>query len=116
MKVYLDDVRKAPWGWTRVFTAGDCIALLEKGIVEELSLDHDLEPEHYADEPGYNAAPVYASRTGYAVVAWMIENSIWPRVVIVHSMNPVGRKNMLDSLRRYAPDGVVIEERIGWRG
>ena len=45
MRVFLDDKRAAPAGWTLVRTAEETIALLESGVVEQLSLDHDLGTE-----------------------------------------------------------------------
>ena len=55
--------------------------------VEVISLDHDLGEE----------------KTGYDVVKFMAEENIWPSVVKVHSMNPVGRDNMLSVINRYKP-------------
>jgi len=95
MKVWLDDVRPAPSGWTWVKTAPACIELLAHGDVTELSLDHDLGD----DEQG----------TGYDVLAWMEEacaRDAWSGfepTIDVHSANPVGRSRMLaaiDGFRR----------------
>ena len=44
MKLYLDDVRECPQGWTLVKTAPEMIRCLESSEVEEISLDHDLGP------------------------------------------------------------------------
>jgi hypothetical protein len=90
VKVYLDDERVTPEGWTRVFTAQECIALLETGQVTELSLDHDLGPTH--------------AGTGYDVVVWMEEavftrGFIPPRRTKVHSQNPVGKQKMKHGLQ-----------------
>lgn len=60
MRVYLDDERPTPEGWTRAYTAQEAINFLETGIVTHLSLDHDLGPE----EAG----------TGYDVCKWVEEN------------------------------------------
>lgn len=47
MKVYLDDERAAPDGWTRVYWPEEAIELLKTGAVHEISLDHDLgDDEH----------------------------------------------------------------------
>lgn len=96
-RVYLDDCRKAPFGWELVKTAADCIARLEGGDVSELSLDHDLAFEHYSG--------ALDSRTGYAVVLWL-ENRVredpsfrMPHVTL-HTMNPVGRDHMAAGLLR----------------
>lgn len=92
MNLWLDDVRPAPEGWTHVKTADEAIALLATGNVDTCSLDHDL-----ADKSG-------REKTGYDVVMWMAETGEWPRVVHVHSMNPVGRASMLAAIRRYKPE------------
>ena len=41
MKLYLDDIREAPKGWTLIRTAEDCIKFLETNVVSIISLDHD---------------------------------------------------------------------------
>jgi len=42
MKLYVDDRRAAPSGWTLVRSANEAIARLSQGDVEQLSLDYDL--------------------------------------------------------------------------
>jgi hypothetical protein len=59
MKVYLDDERTTPEGWTRVYWPSEAIELLQTGQVTELSLDHDLGND--------------ARGTGYDVVLWVEE-------------------------------------------
>ncbi|GJH29245.1 cyclic-phosphate processing receiver domain-containing protein [Caballeronia novacaledonica] len=59
MKVFLDDERVTPDGWTRVHWPHEAIRLLELGTVEEISLDQDLGD----DERG----------TGYDVILWVEE-------------------------------------------
>ena len=44
MKLWLDDTRPAPNGWTRAKTAVEAISLLETGGIREVSLDYDLGP------------------------------------------------------------------------
>ena len=57
MKLYLDDERKTPVGWVRVFWPEGAIAWLKTEMVTEISLDHDLGD----DDRG----------TGYDVILWM---------------------------------------------
>lgn len=57
--IYLDDERRTPEGWLRVYWPDEAIALLQQGGVSEISLDHDLGD----DERG----------TGYDVIAWIEE-------------------------------------------
>lgn len=111
MKVYLDDERPAPVGWHLVTTADACIELLKSGKVTSLSLDHDLAPEHYASS-GYTGPS--SEPTGLAVVDWMAEHGVWPEHIIVHTMNPAGRENMLRTIRRHAPETTRHEVRVGW--
>jgi len=98
MKIYLDDMRELPvWavygGWILVRTYEDVIACLETGRVAELSLDHDLGTK----------------KTGYDVLLWIeekvIEENFIPPKIYIHTMNPVGRKNMELKV-------IEIEERV----
>ena len=88
MWLFLDDVRDPPDDrWHVVRNYHDCINILMGANVEVISLDHDLGDD----------------KTGYDVVKFMAEENIWPSVVNVHSMNPVGRDNMLSVINRYKP-------------
>ena len=89
MKVYLDDERKTPEGWHRVYWPEEAIELLKTGVVEEISLDHDLGD----DEHG----------TGYDVVLW-IEEAVFtqgftPPKMSVHSANSSARDKMESGIR-----------------
>lgn len=82
--VYLDDERRTPEGWVRVYWPAEAIALLDTGIVAEISLDHDLGDD--------------ARGTGYDVIAWIEEavatRHFVPPVIRVHSANPAARVRM----------------------
>lgn len=99
MKVFLDDLRPAPAGWTRVYRSEEAITLLETGEVEELSLDHDLG----GDGRG----------TVYDVLLW-IEEAVALRgfktpTVTVHSANSSrGDKNARGHLRDPAQSKSMI--------
>lgn len=84
MKIFLDDERKAPAGWTQAHWPDEVIALLQTGLVETISLDHDLGN----DEKG----------TGYDVILWIEEAVIMkdflPPHISVHSANPAARLRM----------------------
>lgn len=85
MKVYLDDERKAPDGWVRVYWPDEAIALLSSGNVTEISLDHDLGDD--------------ARGTGYDVILWIEEavalRGFSPPRIFVHSANSSARDKML---------------------
>jgi hypothetical protein len=84
MKVYLDDERKTPEGWKRVYWPEEAIELLKTGAVTELSLDHDLGDDDHG--------------TGYDVVLWIEEAAITqgfvPPKMKVHSANSSARHKM----------------------
>jgi len=93
-RLWLDDVRSAPEGWTHVRSVNEAIRLLQTGTVIEASLDHDLGDYHHDGGDGYK------------VVDWMAEHGTWPmQGVHVHSANPVGRERIQGVVRRYAPYG-----------
>ena len=84
MRIYLDDERKTPSGWVRVFWPDEAIEYLKTGEVEEISLDHDLGD----DDRG----------TGYDVVLWIerevATNGFHPPEIRVHSVNSSARQKM----------------------
>jgi hypothetical protein len=124
MKLWLDDIRDPAKRlfinnrerleldrlWTWVKTADRAIELLATGDVTFASLDHDLAPEHYAEE---QQLPATGAKTGYDVVCWMEEHDVWPvEGVVVHSQNPAGRARMEQVIRRHyggqADAGMVL--------
>jgi hypothetical protein len=91
--VFVDDLRNAPDTiWRTARNYDEAVSLLRNGDVYILCLDHDLGK----------------GKSGYDVAKIIIEESLWPEVIYSQSMNPVGRKNILSMLRRYAPEGVRI--------
>ena len=84
MKVYLDDERRTPEGWVRVYWPEEAIELLMTANVTEISLDHDLGNDDHG--------------TGYDVVLWIeeavITRSFKPPKIKVHSSNPSARIKM----------------------
>ncbi len=95
MKVFLDDERETPPGWTRVYWPEEAIALLETGEVEEISLDHDLGDDVHG--------------TGYDVILWLEEAVVMrnfkPPVIHVHSANASAREKMeqgISSIKKHA--------------
>lgn len=84
MKVFLDDMRTPPAGWTLVRWPSEAIRLLETGTVTDLSLDHDLGD----DDRG----------TGYDVILWIEEavalRGFEPPRITIHSANTSARQKM----------------------
>ncbi len=90
MKVYLDDVRPAPAGWTQVRWPDEAIRLLAGGGVTDLSLDHDLGDDRRG--------------TGYDVLLWVeravAERGFVPPEIAVHSANVSARLKMEQAITK----------------
>lgn len=90
LKIWVDDLRPAPEGyeWCKNFRSAIatiiCFALYEGGI-DILDLDHDLGD----------------GQSGYDIAKYLVENDINIGTIRVHSMNPVGKKNIEQLLTRY---------------
>ena len=82
MKLWVDDARAEPDGWTRARDVKMAQAYLSAYEVEEVSLDHDLG----------------RGGNGVDLVRWMIERKLVPEQVRIHSWNPVGAKTMAGDL------------------
>lgn len=79
MRLWVDNERPAPRGWTKVSTLAEAKRHLESGAVERASLDHDLD----------------GTETGHDLVEWMQSTGHWPRYKPkVHSGNIEGAIKM----------------------
>jgi hypothetical protein len=84
IKVYLDDERETPDGWTRVYTVDECLRLLQTRTVSHVSLDNDLG----LDQPeGYTALDTLEE--------WVYCDPTFPiPVITIHSANPARSQSM----------------------
>lgn len=109
MKVWLDDLKPAPDGWTWVKSSADALTVLRSlygtmvdapgwsngdrsDSFEAIAFDHDLGG---ADD----------SRK---VMTWIVEYGFWPADIWFITFNPIGRSWLAGTARRYAPDWVDI--------
>lgn len=100
MKIWHDDIRKPPEGWTWARTNDEAKALLLANDVEEISLDHDLGM-HKVD-PDTPNAELYAGSSeddGMKLVQWMCEHKKLPPKITIHSWNTGGAQRMAWALR-----------------
>lgn len=99
-KIFLDDLRTAPSGWIIARNYEEMTKILENLNEDfEVSLDHDLGE----------------IKTGYDICKWFVENNKYPKIVTIHTANPIGAKNMYQLLDRYAPKDVVIRSKYANR-
>lgn len=106
MKVYLDDIRDCPEGWTLARNYQEALDLLRTGKVTEISLDHDLgmEVTGKVDVDEWDNQILLArdieAKTGYDVACW-IEEALyhghlrWDMKIHCHSANPAGKKRIM---------------------
>lgn len=87
MKLWVDDLRPAPDGWTWAKNSKDAMKLIASRRIDEISLDHDLGGED----------------TTRGIVNYMAANHIWPSKIYVHTANPVGRDYLIGVVTRYGP-------------
>ncbi|WP_294302925.1 cyclic-phosphate processing receiver domain-containing protein [uncultured Chryseobacterium sp.] len=75
--------------------------ILEKGLPEMISFDHDLADEHYL-EPNSRE---YVEKTGYDCAKWLVEYCMDHCLDLpeyyCHSMNPVGKQNIESLLNNF---------------
>ena len=71
----------------------------ENGIPEIVSFDHDLADIHYEQQANIEYRDDAEEKTGYHCAKWMINycldnNLDIPKMVLIHSMNTVGSRNI----------------------
>lgn len=115
--IFLDDERfpsQVKWTsipdlpWTVVRSYANFKALIElKGYMPQcISFDHDLSLEHYVDlcknDRDYDK---YIEKTGYDCAKWLVNycmnNDLKIPEYYVHSLNPIGAKNIISILESY---------------
>ena len=90
MKIWLDDIRPAPEGyiWCKSVNSAKKVIESSRGVISLLDIDHDLGD--YAYDGG----------DGIKLLDWLVETQrFYP--IHIHTMNPVGKENMIRLIRRY---------------
>lgn len=94
MKIWLDDIRKAPDGYILCHSVNEAKQLIEENenltIIEVIDCDHDLG-DYYPD-----------GGDGIKLIDWLAERGTYYPIRL-HTMNPVGRENMQRTIDRYWP-------------
>jgi hypothetical protein len=97
--------------WTIVRSYSQFVAHIKKyGLPELISFDHDLADAHYTvDQKDWKVNVRYQEmtneKTGLHCAQWLVEHCIQTHSKLpkyfVHSMNPVGKDNILGLLKNY---------------
>lgn len=93
MKIWLDDIRPAPEGYFWCNSVNEVICLINETDekIELIDCDHDLGA--YAKDGG----------DGIYLLDYLVEKGLFYPIKL-HTMNPVGRENMMRILSRYWSD------------
>ncbi len=112
-RIFLDDLRPCPSGWTLARTVEEVKHHLETGVVMDLSLDHDLGACDACIAANVHVGTMQTAETtffmtcphhptGTDLVLWMADTDRWSvNIPTVHSMNPVGAARMRGIIARY---------------
>ncbi|WP_081411648.1 cyclic-phosphate processing receiver domain-containing protein [Chryseobacterium gregarium] len=113
--LFLDDIRYPPdayhytkqdmflWeDWHVVRNYAQFVSrILEKGLPEMISFDHDLADEHYSEQDSQECV----EKTGYDCAKWLVgyclDHDAELPEFYCHSMNPVGKENIEDLLNNF---------------
>lgn len=101
-RLIIDDLRDLPLEGTTVRTVAEAFLALLENDWDEIWLDHDLGGTPYETDDSLTIMPVVR----------MLETKDWPvmPVIYIHTMNPVGRANIVLALRdRYEIKHVVLK-------
>lgn len=78
--------------------------ITENGLPDLVSFDHDLADIHY-DPSTWTEGFKYHEETGYDCAKWLVEycyeNGLPLPEYLCHSMNPIGKQNILSYLDNY---------------
>ncbi len=108
-KLWLDDIRIPPDNhvdWRIARSYDDAIWYVKShGIPYFISFDHDLAEIHYILDPDET---IETERTGYTFAKWFSDYVMLNEIDLpenfnysVHSMNPVGAKNIRDYMEEF---------------
>lgn len=116
-RLYLDDIRTPEDNdWIVVRNYNEFVDyILNNGIPELISFDHDLAEEHMSDYfrnqyNGINGIEVieygsFKEKTGMDAAKWLIEycldNNLELKNITVHSANPCGSENILGIINNF---------------
>lgn len=90
MKIWLDDIRRAPEGYVQCKSVNEAIVIIEenKNNIEVIDLDHDLGD--FAKDGG----------DAICLMDYLVVNELF-YILNFHTANPVGLANMKRMYNRY---------------
>lgn len=108
MKLFVDDIR-TPFedeSWTVARTIDEAKRYLVTGMVNEITLGHDMGACQECVVEGKHIGDMATPETtfsnwcphvddGYTLLRWIIIEGYLPGIINIHSMNPIGKQRMI---------------------
>lgn len=111
MKLYIDDIRDPPDDtWTVARTSQDAIYILRNVYATQVGLYPTSPGDDYIEVISFDH-DLGGDDTTMPVMQWLQEHGLWPDRLIVHSANPVGRKNLLTIAWVDGPDDLDLPQK-----
>ena len=86
IKIWVDDVRPAPFGYMNAYTTNIAINIIRIAVENEIDIEV-IDIDHDAGEWAYDGGDYIK------ILDWMERNQV-SIPIRIHSMNPVGVENM----------------------
>lgn len=102
IKLYVDDLRKCPEGWTLARNNTEAIRLLSTGYVEAVSVDHDICVPFSGELSASVKRRLEIGKETFQPVAFYLSvmpEAMRPKVIKFHTANVEAGKNMVALLR-----------------
>jgi hypothetical protein len=118
MKLWVDDLRRCPDGWTLARNNTEAIRLLATGYVEEISVDHDICVPFSGELSDGVRRRLEIGKETFQPVAYYLSvmpESMRPLKITFHTANPDGAAKMMSLLKAagiestYVPSSYAID-------
>ena len=95
IKIYIDDIRDAPGGWTLARNINEAIKLIEMFGATHISLDHDISHDVKVDKTSrpFPCDECFCAVARYIVQYYWNPSREYP-VITFHTANPNGAEKM----------------------
>lgn len=96
IKLFIDDIRKSPSGWTLARTVTEAIRILDTQYVTECSLDHDISHQVMMEDSRHNSimSRPYPCNETFEPVARYLGATHFAGPITLHTANPAGAERM----------------------
>ena len=110
--LWIDDERTMPVGFTHwVKTSNEAIEFLTSLTKDDhlalVSFDHDLGYDPTDGHPKLEEEDAIYD-TSRPVATWMVKNNVFPSIVMIHTVNPIGARWLYETFKNDGPEGLAV--------